>query len=177
MLRPLLPVLILLALLVSSARAADPVPPNAPNPPGHQYAPDAFVPTRLPHIGDLDRLIAEFDLLDGEPVGVRRETFGPDAIPEWLVVSPERRCVQGACEYALFDGVTAREIGRFYGTLLVLDHRHNGHAVIQTINRQDEQFSSLRTYKYNERTYQIDDDVLINAAGRRAIESSFPVRR
>lgn len=171
---------LLLALLVPSAWAADPLPPNAansPHPPGHQYAADAFVPTRLPHLGDIDRLIAEFDLLDGEPIGVRRENFGPDAIPEWLVVAPARRCVEGVCEYALFDGATAREIGRFYGTLLVLDHQHNAHAVIQTINRQDEQFSSLRTYKYNEKTYQLDDEVIINAAGRRAIESSFPVRR
>lgn len=174
MFRLLLPVLVLLA---SSAWAADPVPPNSANPPGHQYAPDAFVPTRLPHLGDIDRLIAEFDLLDGEPVGVRRENFDPDPVAEWLVVSPARRCVQGACEYALFDGATVREIGRFYGTLLVLDHQHNGHAVIQTINRQDEQFFSLRTYKYNEKTYQLDDEVIINAAGRRAIESSFPARR
>lgn len=168
--------LLVLALLVQSAWAADPAPPNSPNPPGHQYAPDAFVPTRLPHLGDLDRLIAEFDLLDGEPVGVRRDKFGPDTIPEWLVVAPERRCGPSACEYALFDGATAREIGRFYGTLLVLDHQHNGHPVIQTINRQDEGFSSLRTYLYNEKTYQVDDDVLINDAGRRAIEASFPVR-
>lgn len=166
--------LLVLALLATPAWAADPVPAS---PVGHRYAPEAFVPTRLPHIGDLDRLIAEFDLVDGEPIGVRRDNFGPDLVPEWLVVAPERRCAPGACEYALFDGATAREIGRFFGTLLILDRQHNAYAVIQTINRHDEGFSSLRTYLYNEKTYQVDDDVLIGEAARRAIESSFPVRR
>lgn len=168
--------ILILALLAQSAWAAAPLPPSPASPAGYQYAPDAFVPTRLPHIGDLDRLIAEFDLVDGEPVGVRRDNFGPDTVPEWLVVAPERRCGSGVCEYALFDGATAREIGRFYGTLLVLDHKHKGYAVVQTINRQDEGFFSLRTYLYNEKTYQVDDEVLINEAGRRAIESSFAVR-
>lgn len=166
--------LLLLALLAAPAWAATLAPVN---PPGHRYAPEAFAPTRLPHIGDLDRLIAEFDLLDGEPIGVRRENFGPDQIPEWLVVSPERRCNPDGCEYALFDGASAREIGRFYGTLLVLDHRHNGHVVIQTINRQDEGFFSLRTYRYNDKSYQVDDDVLIGEAARRVIESTFAIRR
>lgn len=163
--------LLVLALLTNPALAADPASA------GHRYAPEAFVPTRLPHIGDLDRLIAEFDLLDGESVGVRRENFGPDTIPEWLVVAPERRCAPSACEYALFDGATSREIGRFHGILLVLDRKHNGYAVIQTINRQDEGFSSLRTYLFSERTYQVDDDVLVGEPARRAVESTFAVRR
>jgi hypothetical protein len=171
--------LLVLALVAAPAQAGETVPELVPvpaSPVGHLYAPDAFVPTRLPHIGDLDRLIAEFDLLDGEKVGVRRENFGADPTPEWLVVAPERRCAPSACEYALFDGATAREIGRFYGTLLVLDRQHNGYPVIQTINRQDEGFSSLRTYLFSEKTYQVDDDALIGEAARQAIEASFAVR-
>lgn len=168
--------LLILALLANPALAADPLPPVT-GVAGHRYAPEAFVPTRLPHIGDIDRLIAEFDLLDGEAVGLRRENFGPDAIPEWLVVAPERRCSPTACEYALFDGATAREIGRFYGRLLVLDRKHNGFAVIQTVNRQDEEFSSLRTYLFSERTYQVDDDVLIGEVARQRIEAAFAIHR
>lgn len=144
---------------------------------GHVYAADAFAPARLPYFADLDRLIAEYDLPDGVAAKVRRENFGGDETPEWLVVSPDSRCRAGVCEYALIDGQTGREIGRFFGLLIVLDRRHNGFPVIQTLTWQDEGFSSLRTYRFAEGTYQADDDVLIGEAERRRLEASLELKR
>lgn len=128
---------------------------------GHLYGPEAFTPQRLQHVGDLDRLITDFNLEAGETVGVRQEDFSGDGEPELLAVSPARLCNEGRCSYALFDGKTLREIGRFYGSLVVLDRKTNRYPVIQTINQQDPGYYSLRTYVFIDATYQVQDDVLI----------------
>lgn len=167
------------ALLAVSALAAEknagPAKPALPAV-GHVYASDAFQPVPMTSIGDIDRLTRDFDLLDGEPLRVRREAFGGDAEAEWLVMSPERLCGTGGCLYVLFDGKTAREIGRFFGTLIVLQRRQNGYPVIQTISRQDESFSSLRTFVFADRQYQVDDEVLIGEAVRLRMESAIEMR-
>ena len=121
-------------------------------------------------------MISEFDLPGGQSERVRREDFGGDPTPEWLVVSPDRFCKASACSTVLIDGATSREIGRFLGTLIVLGRKHNGFPVIQTLNWQDEGFSSLRTYLFAEKTYQVDDDVLIGEPARRLLEASLGVR-
>lgn len=157
-----------------AALAADPAPPAGA---GYLYGPEAFQPTRLPHVRDLDRLITEFDLLDGESLNVRREDFGNDDVPEWLVLAPARRCGAGGCPVALIDGATSREVGRFEGTFIVLKRRQNGYPVIQTLVRQDEGFSSLRSYVFGDGVYQVDDEVLVDEAARQRLLSTFEPRR
>lgn len=166
---------LLAGLLASSlARAAEPAPSTSA---GYLYGPEAFVPTRLPHQGDLDRLITEFDLMDGEPVPVRREEFGHDDAPEWLVVAPARRCEADDCPVVLVDGASKRELGRFHGRLIALKRRHNGYPVLQALQRQDEEFSSLRSYVFGDGGYQVDDDVLVDEAARRRLLGSLEARR
>lgn len=166
--------LLALSLLASlPAFAAEP----AKTPAGFLYGPEAFAATRLPHLGDLDRLITEFDLLDGEPVPVRREEFGRDDAPEWLVVAPARRCDASGCPLVLIDGASGREIGRFHGSLIVLARRQNGYPVLQTLLRQDEEFWSLRSYVFGDGVYQVDDDVLIGEAARQRLLATLEARR
>lgn len=155
------------------AFAAEP----AKAPAGYIYGPEAFVATRLPHVGDLDRLITEFDLLDGEPVPVRREEFGSDDSPEWLVVAPARRCDASGCPVVLVDGASGRELGRFHGSLIVLKRRQNGYPVLQALFRQDEEFSSLRSYVFGDGGYQVDDDVLLGEAARQRLLATLEARR
>jgi hypothetical protein len=143
---------------------------------GHIYASDAFQTMPMSYIGDFDRLNRDFDLLDGELLRARRDPFDGDAEPEWLLMSPERLCGNGGCLYVLFDGKTAREIGRFSGTLIVLHRQQNGYPVIQTITQQDASFSSLRTFVFADRQYQVDDEVLIGEAVRLRMESTLEIR-
>ena len=169
-----------LLLQVSPLLAAGPrvTPPKSVNPPiGHSFAPEAFRPMPMTYVGDLDRLNRDFNLQDDEPIQVRREQFGGTAEPEWLVMSPERLCGIGGCLYVLFDGLSAREIGRFFGTLIVLHRQQNGYPVIQTISRQEDGFASVRTFSFADRQYQVDDEVLIGEAARLRMESTVEFRR
>lgn len=144
----------------------------------YSFLPEAFVLTRLPFIGGLDRLITEFDLVAGEPVRVRREDFNRDGVPEWLVIAPERQCAaNGDCLHVLIDGASSREIGRFYGVVIVLEQRKNGFPVIQALIRQDEEFSSLRTNIFIESTYQVDDEELIRESARLRLLTTLDLRR
>lgn len=143
---------------------------------GHYYALASFTPTRLPYLRDFDRVMTDFDLREGELLRTRREDFGGDKESEWLIVSPDRLCVGEACSYAVVDAGSAREIGRFSGTIIVLNRRQNGYAVIQTVNRQDEGYFSLRTYVFVEATYQVEDEVLIGEAARLRLMSTLDLR-
>lgn len=144
---------------------------------GQVYPVDVFVPERLPHIGDLDRLITQFELREGESAGVLREDFGTDGVADWLVVSPDRLCGNGSCTYALFDGVSMHELGRFTGILIVLDRRRNGYPVIQTLVWREVEFSEKRTYVFGEKNYQVEEHVLIGEPERRHLESMLGIRR
>ena len=165
---------LLLAMWALGAQAAEKTSPVLI---GHVYDPEAFKPTALPYRGDFDRLMTEYEALDGETFRVRREDFGGSAEAEWLIVSPERRCGAEGCAYTLIDDQHAREIGRFLGSLIVLKRQQNGYAVVQTLNRHDEGFSSVRTYVYSERTYQVEDDVLIGEAARLRLMTQLEQRR
>ena len=105
---------LLLAMWALGAQAAEKTSPVLI---GHVYDPEAFKPTALPYRGDFDRLMTEYEALDGETFRVRREDFGGSAEAEWLIVSPERRCGAEGCAYTLIDDQHAREIGRFLGVL------------------------------------------------------------
>jgi len=144
----------------------------------YSFLPEAFVPTRLPYVGGLDRLLTEFDLGDTELVRVRREDFNRDGVPEWLVIAPERQCAaNGDCQHVLIDGASSRELGRFYGTVIVLERRQNGFPVIQALIRQDEEFSSLRSYVFVDSTFQADDEELIRESARLRLLTTVELRR
>lgn len=151
--------LALCAMLTAAPAVADDAAPV-----GWVVTREAFRPVALARSFQNDKLRDALEYGETEAVRAFDLDLNGDGKPERFVLAAEKLCGTGGCPYALLDGKTGAEIGGFFGSLIVLDRRENGWAVIQTLGKNEEGMSSLTTYSFQRVQYQPDDATLIDAA-------------
>lgn len=133
---------------------------------GLLITPEAFEAAPLPRNFQNDKLRDTLGYQDDGPVRAFELDLDGDGKPERFIVGALQRCSQAGCPFALTDGRTQKDIGTFFGSLIVLDRKENGWMVIQTLGKRDETgLSNVTTYTFQRVQYQPDDSALLDDAG------------
>lgn len=143
-------------VVTASAFGADPAPP------GWLVMHDAFRPAELARSFANDKLRDTLAYAETGPVRAFDFDLDGDGRPERFIVGNEALCGSGGCPFALLDGKTRREIGSFFGTLILLARHENGWSVVQTMTKSDQGMTQLTTYSFRLAQYQPDDSALID---------------
>jgi hypothetical protein len=138
----------------------------AATPTGTLVSPEAFQPVPLARSFQNDKVRDALGYDDEGPVRAYDTDLDGDGKPERFIVGTAKLCGDLGCPFALLDGRTQKDIGSFFGTLIVLDRKDRGWAVVQTLGKGDEVgLSNLTTYTFQGVQYQPDDSALVDAAG------------
>jgi hypothetical protein len=153
-------------LIVCSLLAPASFSATAAGPVGTLVAPEACQPVLLPRSFQNDRIRDALGYDDDGPVRAFDVDLNGDGKPERFIVGTERQCSDAGCPFALLEGKTQKDIGYFFGRLIVLDRKDNGWAVVQTLGLGDEVgLRNLTSYTFQRVQYQPDDSALVDQAG------------
>lgn len=81
-----------------------------------------------------------------------------DGVDEFLLRSA-RLCGGGGCVYALFDGTTRRQVGRFFGSPIVVGaERVHGYPTIATYSHQDAESGEYTEHRFDGTVYVVTSE-------------------
>ena len=140
---------------------------------GWLITPAAFQPVELSRSFANDRIRDALEYPETGPVRAYDIDLDDDGQPERILVGVEKLCGAGGCPYTLLSGKTQKEIGSFFGTLIVLGRKVGGWSVVQTLGANDQGLTGLNTYTFQRVQYQADDAVMIDEVALAALLSSL----
>jgi hypothetical protein len=168
--KPIPCALILGALLATAGTSAA----GAAGPAGTLVTQEAFRSVLLSRSFQNDRIRDALGYDDEGPVRAYDVDLDGDGKAERFIIGTAKLCGDGGCPFALLDGRTQKDIGTFFGNLIVLDRKDNGWTVVQTLGRGDEAgMSNLTTYTFQRVQYQPDDATLVDEGGLDALLKSL----
>lgn len=121
----------------------------------------AFLPTPLVHSLRNDRLRDTLGYADRDEPRVFVHDLNRDGMVDRLFISSESQCAKTTCQLVLIDGRSGREIGQFFGTLILRAERRNGFPIVETLSPDGGDLTKLTRYTFNGQ-YQPDESALIN---------------
>ena len=117
---------------------------------------------KLPSIGDVPNLLDQFEYYDNAVPYVFQKDLNGDGVGDFLIVSASSLCGTGGCPYALVDGKTMRQIGNFFGGIIVIsDQKINRFPVIQSYSHISAGSGNFTTYIYDGKKYQVVSQVYL----------------
>jgi hypothetical protein len=115
----------------------------------------AAEPTPLPAVGDVPAVLADLEVPDGEVPKVLTLDVTGDGVGDWLVESPDTACGTGGCTYVLVDGRSARRLGEFFGSPLVVEPAATGSLpVVEAYQHLSADTGALVTYRFYGAAYR-----------------------
>ena len=168
---PALGVAVLMVLCVALPRPV--LAQSAPDRAGWLITPAAFQPVELSRSFANDRIRDALGYPETGPVRAYDIDLDDDGQPERVLIAAEKLCGTGGCPYTLLNGKAQKEIGSFFGTLVVLGRKVGGWSVVQALGANDQGLTSLTTYTFQRVQYQADDAVMIDEVALDALLSSL----
>jgi hypothetical protein len=134
-------------------------PPQAPWALDAQSTGVVSVPADIRRAAGNDLDYNETDQVQGVAVDLNG-----DGTNEYLLRST-RLCGSGGCVYALFDGATRRQFGRFYGSpLVVRAERVHGYPKITTYSHQNAESGDYTEHSFDGTVYVVTSERRVEGA-------------
>jgi hypothetical protein len=143
-----------LALLALGSAAQGQEPPPLP----WGVSVDDAIPITLPPAlrSRIDIGLIDLEYEDTSTVRGFVADFDGDGIQDYLIRSAPSLCGTGGCPYDLFDGITGKELGQFFGNpLYVHAHRANGFPIIDTYGHSSAASGTFTTYAFDGSVYVV----------------------
>lgn len=123
-----------------------------------------FLPTPIPSGVAMADTLGYLEYPEGASEMRALSVAGADADSRLLIVAPhsELLCGTGGCPYVVLDAQANKNLGEFFGSLVVLDRLVDRHPVLQVLSRRDSEYTGLSTHVYADSNYVLVSHALLD---------------